>query len=231
MDGIKIEVTGNIARVIERPARITSGTVGLPVEFTFDNDWTGLRKQAVFCAGNVTKTVDSPDAETTVPWEVLEKPGRRLLIGVIGSTEDGTIVIPTVWANVCVIHVGTSADGDPSADPTMPFWKQMADYYAELAAAYMEAKKTSPAIIGEVTLLASKWAGSVGLYWQKVEIDGVSENSQVDLTPSVEQLAIFHQKDLAFVAENDGGEVTVYAIGEKPTNDYTMQVTITEVYV
>ena len=57
MDGIKIDVTGNIARVIERPAKITSGTVGLPVEFVFDSPWDSLTKMAVFRAGNITKDV------------------------------------------------------------------------------------------------------------------------------------------------------------------------------
>ena len=85
--------------------------------------------------------------------------------------------------------------------------------------------------IGEVTLLAKAWVGENNLYHQVVEIEGVTENSQVDLTPSVEQLLTFYNKDLAFVTENEGGIVTVYAIGQKPTNDYTIQVTITEVVV
>lgn len=89
----------------------------------------------------------------------------------------------------------------------------------------------SPATIGSVYLPASGWAGSASPYSQVVNIPGVTENSQVDLTPSVEQLAIFHEKDLAFVTENEDGVVTVYAIGQKPENDYTMQVTITEVIV
>lgn len=83
--------------------------------------------------------------------------------------------------------------------------------------------------IAEVTIKASAWVGSASPYSQVVTIAGTTANSQVDLTPSVAQLAIFHQKDLAFVTENDGGVITVYAIGDKPTNDYTMQVTITEV--
>ena len=83
--------------------------------------------------------------------------------------------------------------------------------------------------ISEVTLLASNWVGSESPYSQIVTIDGVTKNSQVDLTPSVEQLEIFHEKDLAFVTENENGVVTVYAIGQKPANDYTIQVTITEV--
>ena len=86
--------------------------------------------------------------------------------------------------------------------------------------------------IGEVTLLSSTWENvEDNLYSQVVSIDGVTENSQVDLTPNAEQLAIFYDKSLAFVAENEDGVVTVYAIGQKPENDYTMQVTITEVEV
>ena len=88
-----------------------------------------------------------------------------------------------------------------------------------------------PARIGWVTLLADAWEGEDNLYRQVVEIEGVTENSQIDLTPSVQQLAVFYEKDLAFVTENYNGTVTVYAIGQKPTNDYTIQVTITEVEI
>lgn len=87
------------------------------------------------------------------------------------------------------------------------------------------------ATIGTVELLAANWVGEGSLYSQVVPVYGVTPNSQVDLTPSVEQLAIFHDKDLALVAENEDGVVTVYAIGQKPTNDYLIQVTITEVTV
>ena len=83
--------------------------------------------------------------------------------------------------------------------------------------------------ITTVTLYADKWVGDNNQYSQVVAIDGVTANSQVDLTPSVEQLSIFYEKDLTFVTENVGGVVTVYVIGQKPQNDYTIQVTITEV--
>ena len=92
------------------------------------------------------------------------------------------------------------------------------------------------ATIGYVTLLAANWTGSGSLYSQVVTIDGlpegsqvIIENCQVDLTPSVEQLVSFYEKDLTLVTENDEGVVTVYAIGQQPVNDYTIQVTITEV--
>ena len=105
----------------------------------------------------------------------------------------------------------------------------------------MDAKKYIDSMIGSsgaaptkltnITLPASAWVGSDSLYSQVVSIDGITEYSKVDLLPSVEQLAIFHNKDVAFITENEDGVVTVYAIGDKPTQNYTMQVSITEVAV
>ena len=85
--------------------------------------------------------------------------------------------------------------------------------------------------LANVTLSASAWTGADNLYSQVVSIDGITAYSKVDLLPSVEQLAVFYNKDVTFVTENEDGVVTVYAIGEKPTLDYTMQAQITEVAV
>ena len=85
--------------------------------------------------------------------------------------------------------------------------------------------------VANINLLAANWQGDKSPYSQVVEIDGITEYSQVDLTPNIEQLVIFYEKDLGFVTENEDGVVTVYAIGQKPENDYTIQVTITEVSV
>lgn len=81
----------------------------------------------------------------------------------------------------------------------------------------------------EINLLASAWKGGESPYSQVVAVDGVSVNSMVNLQPSVEQLEIFHEKDIAFTAVNEDGVVTVFVVGDKPTNDYTMQVTLMEV--
>ena len=68
-------------------------------------------------------------------------------------------------------------------------------------------------------------------YVQYVNVDNatITPNSKIDLQPTPEQLAIFHQKDLAFVAINAGGSVRVCVIGQKPTNQYTIPATVTEV--
>lgn len=85
--------------------------------------------------------------------------------------------------------------------------------------------------IVEIELRAASWVGEDSPYSQVVEIEGITEYSQVNLRPSIEQLSIFYDKDLAFVTENEDGVVTVYAIGDRPANDYTIQATVTEVVV
>ena len=127
MEGIKIEVTGNIARVTEKPSKITAGTVGLPTEFAFDSQWDGLKKMAVFRTGHFSIPVEITEPNTIVPWEVLEHPKGRLSIGVHGVNEDGSIAIPTIWANVGVIHAGAIPEGGSPADPTPPAWKRIED--------------------------------------------------------------------------------------------------------
>lgn len=85
--------------------------------------------------------------------------------------------------------------------------------------------------IADISLLSANWDGEASPYSQVVVIEGITPYSQVDITPSVEQLAEFHNKDVSFVTENEDGVVTVFCIGQKPQNDYIMQVTITEVSV
>ena len=83
--------------------------------------------------------------------------------------------------------------------------------------------------IVEVTLLASKWEGEGDIYSQQINIEGVTSNTKVDLLPDADLIAIFYDKDITFVTENEDGIVTVYAIGDKPTKDYTMQAMLKEV--
>ena len=80
-----------------------------------------------------------------------------------------------------------------------------------------------------ITLLAKSWEGSGHKYSQVVEVPGVTPHTKVDLQPTSEQLEEFHYKILAFVTENNNGVITVSSIGDKPTNDYTIQITKTEV--
>lgn len=85
-----------------------------------------------------------------------------------------------------------------------------------------------------VTLYADKWKQATDdRYYQVVEVTNatITPNSKVDLQPNSEQLCIFHEKDLAFVTENEDGVISVFCVGQTPTNDYTIQATITEVVI
>lgn len=83
---------------------------------------------------------------------------------------------------------------------------------------------------GYLTVYADAWQGGDGeQWWQVVEVDGVTENDQVDLKFDDTQYAIFSEKKLWFYTENRNGVVTVKLQGQKPLNDYTFQITLTEV--
>lgn len=90
-------------------------------------------------------------------------------------------------------------------------------------------KVATPVPVVNITLLASAWVASDNRYSQVVPVPGVTSKSRVNLTPSVGQVEIFYEKNITFVTENDGGKVTVYVIGQKPENDYTIPVDIMEV--
>lgn len=85
-----------------------------------------------------------------------------------------------------------------------------------------------------VTIYADKWVqASDNRWYQVVNVDNaiITSRSKVDLQPSSKQLAIFHEKDLAFVTENEDGVVSVYCVGQVPKDNYTMQATVTEVAI
>ena len=76
----------------------------------------------------------------------------------------------------------------------------------------------------EIVLPVSDWKGAVSPYTQVVAVEDVSVNSMVNLQLRADQIL-----NTAFTAENDGGVVTVKAIGDKPESDITIQATIMEV--
>ena len=91
-----------------------------------------------------------------------------------------------------------------------------------------------------ITLLPNSWQPVLdehtkepieNRYYQGVTVRNavITPNSKVDLQPSPADLAIFHEKDITFTAINSDGNVRVCLVGQKPTQVYTIQVTVTEV--
>ncbi len=82
--------------------------------------------------------------------------------------------------------------------------------------------------ISTISLPASGWTTATNVYSQVVSVTGATANSKVDLYPTPEQLIELQSEGISLVAVNEDGVVTVYALNNKPTSDYSMQVTLTE---
>ena len=81
----------------------------------------------------------------------------------------------------------------------------------------------------DISLPAASWTGSDKRWEQVVTIPGSTANSEVNLTPSMDQLEVFYEKDLTFSTVNRSGVITVQVIGQKPQNDYVIQADVVEV--
>ena len=80
-----------------------------------------------------------------------------------------------------------------------------------------------------ISLPANAWTGNSEPYSQVVNIATVTTSSKIDLQPSAQQIVDLQNAETSLMIGNDGGVVTCYAIGNKPTVNYTMQVLIQEV--
>lgn len=105
----------SVARVTSE--LMTAGSVGIQVALRFDEAWDGLTKVA--CFRGAGKTVDVALSGTgtgtldpiNIPAEVMAKAGARVELGVYGTNGEGTVVIPTVWAQLGTVKAGAIPSG------------------------------------------------------------------------------------------------------------------------
>ena len=93
----------------------------------------------------------------------------------------------------------------------------------------LQRKQITASKTSTISLPASGWTTATNVYSQIVTVPGATANSKVDIYPTPEQLVELQISGISLVAVNEDGVVTVYAINNKPTSDYSMQVTLTEV--
>ena len=158
-----------------------------------------------------------PEIGTTPP---LPMPGTRGLF----AKEDGWYDIDSD-GNIRKLGQGGGASGGEDLEEVI---EELNELKKTVALLY---SKTAVKTV-DIILLSSAWVeDGVNRYSQIITVDGTTQYSKIDLQPTPEQLTIFYEKDVAFVTENDNGIITIYCIGQKPANDYTIQATITEVKV
>lgn len=85
---------------------------------------------------------------------------------------------------------------------------------------------TSLINVKNATLYADKWVGD-GTYTQPLDIE-VTSNSKIDIQLSIDVVNEINGK-FTLVVKNDNCSVSVYAVGERPSIDIPVQLTITKV--
>ena len=86
--------------------------------------------------------------------------------------------------------------------------------------------------ITTITLRASNWTGNSNPWSQVVNITAdanIGISSKLDPQPTAQQIVSMQNEEISIMLSNECGHVVAYAIGNKPTVDYTMQALITEV--
>lgn len=145
---LTFEFTG-VAGSMTENERLTSGMVGKQVQIILSSDWADLNCTAVFVSGDICRTVQLSGSTVTIPEDNLRYPFRRLLVGVWGTDQDGTLVIPTVMAEGPFVELGANPYGDPVA-VTLPVWENLQNQIGNLAALTTEEKDSLVAAINEV---------------------------------------------------------------------------------
>lgn len=103
--------------------------------------------------------------------------------------------------------------------------------YADILEEWRQKLFSTYETIVDISLRAASWIESqdMSYFTQDVVIPNVTAKTKIDLQPSPEQLiSMINNGIVMFVANNDGN-IKVYAVGEKPIEDFIIQASIKEV--
>lgn len=198
-------------------------TTLLVIECTVDNKWSMQMIQLV----TDTELENKIENAITTARSGLEKTENKVIQITANSTSEQ---YPSAKAVYNIVNA-TKYDLQTQIDNLIENLKKELDSYATTRAHINILGGSDNWVAEEVKDASGNVIGT--RYGQTVNVNNavITPNSKVDLQLSSEQMVIFYEKDLAFVAENEDGVVTIYCIGNVPENDYTLQATVTEVEV
>lgn len=143
-------VVSGVSAHAEGPERIPKGIIGAQISLEFtDPAWEGLQKTVVFC-GAETKTVLNAGKLVTIPRETVTTAGIDLMVGVCGTDPEGTVMIPTVWAELGKVWGAALPTEDVTTDPTLPVWAQLQAVIGDLDQLTTEARESLVKAINEL---------------------------------------------------------------------------------
>lgn len=151
---------------------------------------------------------------------------RTALLAEIGAVDDKVDAVSVLVGDTAVseqieaaqiVYVGPTQP----TDPNIKVWINTSE----------EGTGVVPVLprVATITLTTSGWSGNSAPYSQAVNINTVTSATKIDLQPTVSQIVSLQNDDIALMAENSDGVVTIYSFGGKPSSDMTMQVLLTEV--
>ena len=221
MTTIKLTVSGAHA-VAQLDGPLTSGMVGLKVDLSYDESWNGLTKTLV-CRSSMGKpTLDlvyilaNIGTESTVAPEVMVA-HRHLYLGVEGRTADGTLVVPTIWADCGMIQPGAESNGAESQEVTPEVWVQLASQIGPLEDLDTDAKDNLVTAINE---LAQETQSSQATLDQRItQVQNLSNQNSVNLTAAKAEL------NMAIQNVHNQLSADISALEEEMNQLHTLEVT------
>ena len=154
-------VSGATAVAID-PKPIPRGITGAVVELRYDDSiWAGLRKKVAFRGS--AETEDICDENTvTFPAEVAQKKNARVSVGITGVSEDGTVIIPTLWADLGKVLDSAYGNYPAPGEPVPPVWAQLLTMIGDLKNLDTEAKDNLVNAVNEA--MTKGGSGGSGVY-------------------------------------------------------------------
>lgn len=145
---IKIRVNQSELHFIRREVIASGAVKAYKVHFTFDESWNGLKKIALFKAGDVGREVPLDENNLCeIPWEVLKEAGIDLEIGIVGL-DHNALVLPTIWVNAGMIQVGIGTGN--LAPPSPSLYQQLLNMIGDLQSLKTVNKANLVSAINEV---------------------------------------------------------------------------------
>lgn len=146
-----VTINSNKAWVTRRETltMYSAGNETVQICLDFSDEWENLARIAVFRADAAQIDVAVSGETVEIPVNVLLQPNVHLMLGLYGISADGTVVIPTIWADLGIIQ----AAADPTAADN--FGPPAMDLYAQLAALTRAAQSAAS------TAASGVYAGSV----------------------------------------------------------------------
>ena len=205
---------------VEKSEIITRGRVGLQCRFRFSPEWKGLAKTAVFSGAENRDVIITGDT-VTVPAECLSEANRPLWVGVCGKSGDGTVVIPTVYAQLGQIEPGACPSGREPAAPTP-------DVVAQIQQAAANAEAMARSVRDDADL--GRFAGPAGEAggWYTPEIKQPIKGAMVvNFTPSKEGMPEAPGKNIILPQGETGETGGYYTPAVTQPDENTLRVAFT----